>query len=463
MNMDFRELAEKYKEDYLNDLNTLVSIESVRDKERAAQGAPFGPNVRKALEAFLNMAERDGFTVENVDGYAGVVTYGEGDESVGILGHLDVVPLGDGWTKNPLQVTEEDGYVFGRGVLDDKGPLLAGYYGLKMIRDAGLPLKRKVMIIAGTDEESGMEGMKYYKEHGEIPTMGFTPDADFPVIYGEKGNLHIALESEDATIVRTFDAGTRPNIVIAKADAVLDTQILHPDLFDFYLKTNGLQGEQKLEEDGVHIHIEGVPAHGAMPYLGVNAGVHLLNYIGTAYHDRLCKDLYELLKDWKGTPENIMKDGVYMGFLTMNPGIITRKDGVFHVLIDIRYPNDTTVEKISKGFEEACTAMESGIVSSIESAGQPLFVDPESELVTKLMDAYRRYTGDDFTPALTIGGGTYAKMFDNFVAFGPEKPGEEKTTEAFVGGCHQRDEGVKLDDLMEAAAVYADAIRSLAG
>lgn len=461
--MDFRELAEKYKEDYLNDLNTLVSIESVRDKERAAQGAPFGPNVRKALEAFLNMAERDGFTVENVDGYAGVVTYGEGDESVGILGHLDVVPLGDGWTKNPLQVTEEDGYVFGRGVLDDKGPLLAGYYGLKMIRDAGLPLKRKVMIIAGTDEESGMEGMKYYKEHGEIPTMGFTPDADFPVIYGEKGNLHIALESEDATIVRTFDAGTRPNIVIAKADAVLDTQILHPDLFDFYLKTNGLQGEQKLEEDGVHIHIEGVPAHGAMPYLGVNAGVHLLNYIGTAYHDRLCKDLYELLKDWKGTPENIMKDGVYMGFLTMNPGIITRKDGVFHVLIDIRYPNDTTVEKISKGFEEACTAMESGIVSSIESAGQPLFVDPESELVTKLMDAYRRYTGDDFTPALTIGGGTYAKMFDNFVAFGPEKPGEEKTTEAFVGGCHQRDEGVKLDDLMEAAAVYADAIRSLAG
>lgn len=463
MNMDFRELAEKYKEDYLNDLNTLVSIESVRDKEHAAQGAPFGPNVRKALEAFLNMAERDGFTVENVDGYAGVVTYGEGDESVGILGHLDVVPLGDGWTKNPLQVTEEDGYVFGRGVLDDKGPLLAGYYGLKMIRDAGLPLKRKVMIIAGTDEESGMEGMKYYKEHGEIPTMGFTPDADFPVIYGEKGNLHIALESEDATIVRTFDAGTRPNIVIAKADAVLDTQILHPDLFDFYLKTNGLQGEQKLEEDGVHIHIEGVPAHGAMPYLGVNAGVHLLNYIGTAYHDRLCKDLYELLKDWKGTPENIMKDGVYMGFLTMNSGIITRKDGVFHVLIDIRYPNDTTVEKISQGFEEACTAMESSIVSSIESAGQPLFVDPESELVTKLMDAYRRYTGDDFTPALTIGGGTYAKMFDNFVAFGPEKPGEEKTTEAFVGGCHQRDEGVKLDDLMEAAAVYADAIRSLAG
>lgn len=461
--MDFRELAEKYKEDYLNDLNTLVSIESVRDKEHAAQGAPFGPNVRKALEAFLNMAERDGFTVENVDGYAGVVSYGEGDESVGILGHLDVVPLGDGWTKNPLQVTEADGYVFGRGVLDDKGPLLAGYYGLKMIRDAGLPLKRKVMIIAGTDEESGMEGMKYYREHGEIPTMGFTPDADFPVIYGEKGNLHIALESEDATIVRTFDAGTRPNIVIAKADAVLDTRILHPDLFDFYLKTNGLQGEQKLEEDGVHIHIEGVPAHGAMPYLGVNAGVHLLNYIGTAYHDRLCKDLYELLKDWKGTPENIMKDGVYMGFLTMNPGIITRKDGVFHVLIDIRYPNDTTVEKISQGFEEACAARESSIGSRIESAGQPLFVDPESELVTKLMDAYRRYTGDDFTPALTIGGGTYAKMFDNFVAFGPEKPGEEKTTDAFVGGCHQRDEGVKLDDLMEAAAVYADAIRSLAG
>ena len=159
--MDFRELAEKYKDDYLKDLNTLVSIESVRDKEHAEEGAPFGPNVRKALEAFLEMARRDGFEVQNVDGYAGVVTYGDGEESVGVLGHLDVVPLGDGWTKNPLQVTEEDGYVFGRGVLDDKGPLLAGYYGLKMLKDAGIPLKRKVMIIAGTDEESGMEGMKY--------------------------------------------------------------------------------------------------------------------------------------------------------------------------------------------------------------------------------------------------------------------------------------------------------------
>ena len=461
--MDFRELAEKYKDDYLKDLNTLVSIESVRDKEHAEEGAPFGPKVRNALEAFLEMARRDGFEVQNVDGYAGVVTYGDGEESVGVLGHLDVVPLGDGWTKNPLQVTEEDGYVFGRGVLDDKGPLLAGYYGLKMLKDAGIPLKRKVMIIAGTDEESGMEGMKYYKEHGEIPTMGFTPDADFPVIYGEKGNLHISLESTDPTIVKTFDAGTRPNIVIAKADCVLDTQELHPDLFAFYLATHGLQGEQKVESDGVHIHMEGIPAHGAMPYLGVNAGVHLLNYIGAAYHDRLCADLYELLKDWKGTPENIMKDGVYMGFLTMNPGIITRKDGVFHVLIDIRYPNDTTVEKIKGGFDAACAASQSGIHAAIESAGKPLFVDPESELVTKLMDSYRKYTGDSFTPALTIGGGTYAKMFDNFVAFGPEKPGEEKTTEAFVGGCHQRDEGVKLADLMEAAAVYADAIGSLAG
>lgn len=460
--MDYREQAKAYTDAYLKDLNSLVEIESTRDKEHAAKGMPFGPNPRKALDTFLAMAQRDGFKTKNIDGYAGVIEYGDGEESVGILGHLDVVPLGDGWTKDPLKVTVEDGYVFGRGVLDDKGPTLAAYYALKMLKDNNVPLKRKVMVIAGTDEESGMECMDYYVGHGEIPTLGFTPDADYPVIYAEKGNIHVSLTAKAPTIIKDMDAGTRPNIVIAKSRALLDTGDAKEELFDFFLKTNGLTGSVEKTDAGVAIYMEGVPAHGAMPYNGINAGVLMLNYIAQAYNDDLARDFYELLKDWKGTPENIDINGVYMGFLTMNPGIIRVHDGEAYALIDIRYPNDTTPEKVIAGFENAVKKLKTPIQANLDMAGKPLFVDPNSKLVTDLMASYRKYTGDDFTPPIAIGGGTYAKKFDNFVAFGPEKPGQPKTTEAFVGGCHQRDEGVKLDDLVEAMAIYADAITGLA-
>ncbi len=463
--MDFRKLAEKYRDSYFKDLNTLVEIESTKDEAKAdpAAGMPFGPGPRKALDTFLEMADRDGFKTENVDGYAGTVTLGQGEESVGILGHLDIVPLGDGWTKDPLKVTFDDVYVFGRGVLDDKGPTLAAYYAMKMIRDENLPLKRKIMLIAGTDEESGSACMKYYKKHGEIPTLGFTPDADFPVIYGEKGNMHVSLKSSDPTKIRYFKGGLRPNIVIGNAEAIVDVNDPKEELFDFYLKSNGLSGSISKEEDGVHISMEGVPAHGSTPYEGINAGTHLLNFIAEAYDDQLARDYYELLKDWKGKPVGIEKNGVFMSFLTMNPGIIEFKDGQAYALVDIRYPNDTTPEVIAKGFEETCQKLASDIVPTVEYAGDPLFVDPNSTLVTSLMNAYSKYTGDTFTPAITIGGGTYAKEFDQFVAFGPVKPNEEKTTDLFVGGCHQRDEGIKADDLLEAMAIYAEAIYSLAG
>lgn len=460
--MDYRTLSEKYFDEYKKDLNDLVSIESIRDVEHAAPGAPFGPRIEQALETLLEKGRRDGFETKNYDGYAGTITLGDGDESVGILGHLDVVPLGDGWTKDPLKVTEENGYLFGRGVLDDKGPLLAGYYAMRLLKDNHAPLKRKVMLIAGTDEESGMGGIKEYVKKGPIPTMGFTPDADFPVIYAEKGNLHITLDSDMPSIIEKMEGGSRANIVIPEASATLNTGVLDEKQFDFFLKTNGLQGQCKVENGKVHLTVCGKAAHGSMPYMGENAGVALLNYIGQAYDDKLARDLYTLLKDWKGTPENIDIDGVYMGFLTMNPGIIRIENGHAQVLIDIRYPNDTDPDKILAGFLEACKDLGGQIQPAIAYQGKPLFVDPNSKLVRDLMASYAKYSGDTFTPPAAIGGGTYAKMFDNFVAFGPEKPWIRPPKGMVIGGCHSADEAISIDALKEAIAIYADAIERLA-
>lgn len=467
MSKNYRKLADQNFDQFLNDLNTLVSIPSTRDKEHAENGAPFGPGVKDALEALLEMGKRDGFEVKNYDGYAGTITIhdaGDGAERVGILGHLDVVPAGEGWTRPPFELSEEGGYLFGRGVMDDKGPLLAAYYAMKILADSHVPLNKTVYLIAGTDEESGMEGIDYYihKANGPIPTVGFTPDADFPVIYGEKGNIHMELSSDAKTIVKSLHAGTRPNVVIQNAEAIVDSHEFSPELFSFYLKTNGLQGSASVEEDGVHLSMIGKSAHGSLPYEGINAGVHLLNFIGQAYEDVLCQEYYELLKDWKGTPENIDINGLYMGFLTMNPGIMTFEDGKSRILIDIRYPNDTTPEKIFEGFQNATADLKEPIHAEMISAGKPLFVDPNSKLVTDLMASYAKYTGDTFSPAITIGGGTYAKHFDNFVAFGPEKGWVRPPEELKVGAIHSPDEGANKEDLKEAIAIYADAIERLA-
>jgi len=232
--------------------------------------------------------------------------------------------------------------------------------------------------------------------------------------------------------------------------------------FAFYLKSNQLEGSVAREDDGVILHIEGVPAHAAMPYLGVNAALHLLNFVGAAYDDKLARDLYGLLKAWQGQPAGIFKEGLYMGFLTMNTGIVDIENNHTEVMVDIRYPNEMSGADVHAGFAKAAAEKESKIEVILDSDSKPLFVDPNSKLVKDLMSPYAKFTGDTTSPAITIGGGTYARKFDNFVSFGPELPNEVIETEQFVGGCHQRDEGIKLDNLIQAIAIYADAILNLA-
>ncbi len=410
----------------------------------------------------LNIAKRDGFTTKDIDGYAGVVEYGEGDETFGVLGHLDIVPLGDGWTKDPLKVTVNDGYIFGRGVMDDKGPTAAAYYALKIIRELNIPLKKRVMLITGCAEETSMDCMNYYKQHAEIPQMGFVPDANFPVIYGEKGGLHIQLESQENTVIEKLVAGMAANIVIEKADAyvktITDTQKAE---FAFYCKSNDITGEISEEDGMVKLHIEGKASHAAWPYLGKNAALHLMNFIGTSYDDTYAKELYSVTKDWTGVPLDIQIEGTHMSMLTMSVGLVNIQDGKQSITIDIRYPNDTNGQAIMKAFDEKMATLSCDIKAICKKDSAPLYVDPTSELVTSLVSIYRKYTNDYVTEPMTIGGGTYARKFENFVSFGPERPMEKIKTDQYVGGCHQKDEGMALSHLIEAIAIYTDAIVTL--
>lgn len=445
----------------LKDLEGLIAIPSVR--EEAQKNAPFGTECRKALDYMMDLGRREGFEVQDIDGYACVLSYGEGTESIGVLGHLDVVPQGSGWTKEPFALTIKDNVLFGRGIADDKGPGMAAFYALKLMKEAKLSLSKKVMLIYGCDEESGMECMDYYVKHAEVPQMGFVPDADFPVIYGEKGGLHIELSGNCDSVIQSLSGGERANIVIEHAQAVLNEWDEEKAvLFDFYLKSNQLQGGIKAQGSAVQISIRGRSAHAATPYQGCNAALHLLNFIGSAFQDRFAQQTYALLSDWKGSGLHCELEGAYMGFLTLNTGIIHIDKHKASVLLDIRYPNDIDADYIEAKVKEALSEADYPLKARVKKQVDPLFVDPNSELVTTLMDVYRTYSGDKFHPAKTIGGGTYAKKLANFVAYGPEFPRHPNEAAAEIGGVHQPDEGIYLSDLQKAVAIYAEAIYRLA-
>ncbi len=456
--MNFTQEANNRKEDLVKTLQQLVRIPSLFDPTTIGPNAPYGQALRTALDYMLTMAQKDGFKTRDLEGYAGVIEFGEGTEIMGVLGHLDVVPVGNGWSVDPFSATIKEGYIIGRGSQDDKGPSVAAYMAMKILKDSGFKPKKRVFMILGTDEESGMGCMKYYQKHGEIPNFGFVPDADFPVIYGEKGILQLTISGQPTTQILSIKAGERPNICIGEASIDMPGKA-KTQWFDFYLRSNQLEGSLQELSDRVSYFIKGKYAHGSMPQEGINAAWHCLNFIGAAYHDELASTLSKLLKEYRGDALGIRCFGSHMGFLTVNLGMISLDPNQLSLVLDIRYPQEnnevTIVESIQKTLDAQCV----GLKVTIREFKGPLFVDPKSKLVSTLEKIYRDYTQDTQSQLMTMGGGTYARSFDNFVAFGAEFPLKKRPE--WVGNVHQADEGYEIEQLVLATAIYAQAIHDL--
>jgi len=456
--MDFLAAARAYQAEMIQDLTTLVNIPSLLDEKTIEDGAPFGLKLKEVLVTALNIGKRDGFKTKNVDGYAGIIEYGDGEKAVGVLGHLDVVPVSNDWQHQPFVSTLENGILFGRGSADDKGPTIAAYYALRLLKDAKVSTNKRIQLIMGCDEETGMRGIQYFKDHEAIPVCGFVPDAVFPVVNAEKGILDLAIKGKAKTIINRLVAGQRPNIVIAEADVVVDEQPKE-ELFAFYLTSNNLNGSVEKLETGTKYHIKGVGAHGARPYLGVNAAWHLLNFIGSAYQDSFAQKTAYLLKDWMAGNLNNRIDGVHMGFLSMNLGVVAIENGEVDLTLDIRYPNDTTSAMIVRNIQKAFSNNDYPFEIQILTDKAPLFIDPNSELITILANTYRKFSEDHFTPNRTMSGGTYARTLPNFAAYGPTFPNRQLPKK--VGIAHEDDEGVEIESLILACAIYADALYQL--
>ncbi|MCS7175677.1 dipeptidase PepV [Pseudothermotoga sp.] len=451
MNEKIDRIVLSLKEEIFREASNLVKIRSVQTE--AAPGKPFGEGVAQALEYTLRLGERLGFRVKNVDGYAGHIEYGDGERLFAVLGHLDVVPEGEGWSVDPYGGIIKDGYLWGRGASDNKGPTVAVIYALKAVKEAGVKIKNRVRIILGTDEESGWECVKYYFRKEEKPIYAVTPDAAFPIIYAEKGIItyRLRFKSSASTSLNLLklEGGDAPNVVPQTAVAELSpvSNELVKKLEDFHPK-NGAKMSWRVEDDRLLVRAQGKSAHGSTPERGINAIAALLDFLRDLPLDEGTKIFVGSIAgrigyETDGTSLRIAGSDCITGPLTVNLGTIKMQNDSLEATINIRYPVYYSETMLTRQVKEALKPIQ----VEEEHHLPPLFVSPDSELIKILSEVYMEVTNQP-VKLLTMGGGTYARAVPCGVAFGPLLPGREGTE-------HQPDERIALEDLVTVARIYA--------
>ena len=245
-----------------------IRIPSVKDAPQP--GAPFGADVRRMLDRAIEDGRALLGNARDVDGYACDMEIGQGEDVIGILAHLDVVPAGDGWQVDPFGAQVVGGKMYGRGTSDDKGPAVAALYAMKAVQDAGIPLGKRVRLILGCDEESGMEDIAYYDKAIGLPAVGFSPGAEFPVINTEKGILQMRLHAPlTCDRLVSIQAGTRPNVVPGTATAVVRGEDTVQRAAAFAQQADIRLGSEPAEGGAFRLTVTGVPAHASTPWYSV--------------------------------------------------------------------------------------------------------------------------------------------------------------------------------------------------
>ncbi|MGI5962691.1 MAG: Sapep family Mn(2+)-dependent dipeptidase [Lawsonibacter sp.] len=422
-------------QEMLSKLGELIAINSVAWVDPTPQ-APYGSGPAAALDYMLGLCAKLGFRVKNCDGHVGWAEIGQGDEMVGILCHLDVVPAGEGWNYPPFALTIQDGRAYGRGVTDDKGPAMCCVYAMKDLLDAGKPTKRRIRIIFGLSEEGGdWDDMAYYTAHEERPVFGITPDADFPAIYGEKGILSFELRMPLAQSgLVSAQGGSAANVVPARCQAT-------------YLDEHG---------NPVTLEAQGKAAHASTPEDGQNAISALMEQLAQVpgLHSSFV-DFYQTYIGWdyNGGKMGCGLEDEKSGKLTLNAGVLKVEDEDLVLILNVRNPVTFSKEDVLTPVQAAAATC--GMSVTLTENNPPIYMDKNGPVISALLEVYRQATGDLEHQPTVIGGGTYARAMDNIVAFGPMLPGRELTE-------HMENEYALVEDLFLCRTIYRNALEKLA-
>ena len=449
--MEIRERIESLTDEMLDNLSRLVKYNSV--EAPALPGKPFGEAPAAVLKEALEIADSMGLETKNLDNYCGYAQIGEGKDIVALVAHLDIVPAGEGWDTDPFTMTRIGNTVYGRGVSDDKGGAIASLYTLKLIKESGIPLNKRIRVILGCNEETGSLCMEHYSQVEEPVTMGFTPDGEFPCIHGEKGMLKMTAYSKNTKII-SMNGGFVSNAVCNHCITEVSANDVNCERLKKALADTALASVDVTETDGIiKIDACGVAAHASTPLLGVNAAACTMQALANAGMQDDFVDYYNehigMSCDGAGYGVKLSDD---YGVLTLCNGIVKTEDGVISCTVDIRVPVTYSPEQM-KQLLAGRLEDEKGI-TKIDDMVAPLFYPADSPLVSALYDAYVKVTGDSENKPKVIGGGTYAKHLPGIIAFGCEFVGTDNHI-------HDANERLDIDELKKQVEIYVQGVENL--
>lgn len=463
MNDIFNTYIDNIKDKIIKSTCEIINIPSVFCDDDNS-GAPFGIHTVEALNYILNLGKSFGFRTKNIDNKCGYIEFGEGKKLLGIIGHLDVVPAENDWTYLPFNSTIENGNIYGRGAIDDKGPVIAALYAMKSVSD-NYKIDKRVRLILGLNEENDWKCIERYKQTEELPDIAFSPDANFPCIYAEKTieSLYLKQEYVKNSTLYIEEISTNNNAInvvpkycsiTLKYDGKKITN-LEENLTNLINKYNYNINIEEINSSSIKLISLGVSSHAAHPELGVNALSRLLiiiNELFNLYNIKL--DILDYFAKYIGddyTGKNLgidFKDE--SGILTLNTAQFILNDDILSIGFNLRIPVTIDYNKIEEEFNKYCYRNLEVRVSRIQ---EPLYIEKDNNIVKQLCDIFNNYNNSNLEP-IAIGGGTYARAFDNCVSFGPQMPNAKDM-------CHQTDEYISIDNLLFCTKVYAEAILSL--
>ena len=464
------EWIENHRDEFLDELRRLIRIPSVSREEDAQPGAPFGPECLRVLNEIMDRGRYYGFESENHDGYAASVYMGDPVNSIGMIAHLDVVPVGEGWVYPPFDTTylPEHEAVIGRGVCDNKGAAVMGLFAMRMLREMNWQLKHGIRLLCGSSEEIGMQDLQYMVDKGiPFPKLSLVPDAGFPANYAQKGSVDAELDIDCKGNLLRLDAGSVRNVIPDYAECTVAVDYADASKA---LKQLDEELKQKISmeacDGGVLITARGRSGHAAFPDGGVNAISLLVSALKKmAILEGSCANainaVAELTQDAYGISEGVAYEDEASGKLTLVYGVVHLKEGVLTLSADSRYSVTLQKDDISRRMQEGWKRL--GFQIAHFDATEPFYMPKTDKRVIALQELHKEVTGIDTEP-YSMGGGTYSRIAPNAITYGPGLRGVQHDMSFLPEGHghgHGRDEVMFVKDAFTAFSIYVVALAML--